>query len=78
MPLSVATEFDEESNTLCAKTDELGTYCALDLEVLMQNLGIKPDYTSEKIVMQRMYKAVRALCLMRTDIQHGFCGGGSC
>ncbi len=38
MLLPVATEFDEENNTLFAETDELGTYCVLDLEVLLQTL----------------------------------------
>ena len=43
MLLPVATEFDEENNTLSAETDELGTYCVLDMEALMQNLDIEPD-----------------------------------
>lgn len=46
MLLPVATEFDEESNTLSVETDELGTYCVLDMEVLMRNLGIKPEELS--------------------------------
>lgn len=41
--LPVATEFDEENNTLSAETDELGTYCVLDIEVLMRELGIEPE-----------------------------------
>lgn len=59
MLLPVATEFDEESNTLYAETDELGTYCVLDMEILMRNLGIEPnDSISTEIVAQQMYSAV--------------------
>ena len=43
MLLPVATEFDVENNTLSAETDELGTYCVLDIEVLMRELGIEPE-----------------------------------
>lgn len=43
MLLPVTTEFDEENNTLFAETDELGTYCVLDMTILMQNLGIEPE-----------------------------------
>jgi len=57
MLLPVATEFDEESNTLYAETDELGTYCVLDMEVLMRNFGIEPDSVSTEIVTQQMYSA---------------------
>ncbi len=58
MLLPVATEFDEESNTLSAETDELGTYCVLDMEVLMRNLGIKPEELSNtETVTRKMYSA---------------------
>ena len=43
MLLPVATQFDEENNTLYAETDELGTYCLLDMEILLQQLNIAPD-----------------------------------
>ena len=43
MLLPVATEFDEKNNTLFAETDELGTYCVLDMEVLLQTFGVNPD-----------------------------------
>ena len=56
MLLPVATEFDEDSNTLYAETDELGTYCVLDMEVVMQNFGIEPNNSiSTEIVSQQMY-----------------------
>ena len=59
MLLPVATEFDEESNTLYAETDELGTYCVLDMEVLMRNFGIEPDELRDtKTFSRKMYSAV--------------------
>lgn len=58
MLLPVATEFDVDSNTLYAETDELGTYCVLDMEVVMRNFGIEPDNSiSTEIVSQQMYSA---------------------
>lgn len=58
MLLPVATEFDEESNTLYAETDELGTYCVLDMEVLMRNFGIEPDELRDtKTFSRKMYSA---------------------
>lgn len=58
MLLPVATEFDEESNTLSAETDELGTYCVLDMEVLMRNFGIKPEeLNNTETVTRKMYSA---------------------
>ncbi|MBD5104389.1 MAG: hypothetical protein HDT47_05960 [Ruminococcaceae bacterium] len=43
MLLPVTTQFDEENNTLYAETDELGTYCLLDMEILLQQLNIALD-----------------------------------
>lgn len=60
MLLPIVTEFDEESNTLYAETDRLGTYCVLDMEVLMQKLGIAPDGTSVENVARQMYSAAPA------------------
>lgn len=57
MLLPVATEFDEENNTLCAETDELGTYCVLDMEVLMWNFGIEPDESAVEAVEPQMFYA---------------------
>lgn len=57
MLLPVATEFDEESNTLYAETDELGTYCVLDMEIFMRNFEIEPDGISTEIVTRQMYSA---------------------
>ena len=57
MLLPVATEFDEENNTLCAETDELGTYCVLDMEVLMRNFGIEPDGVAVETVEPQMFYA---------------------
>lgn len=60
MLLPVATEFDEESNTLYAETDELGTYCVLDMEVLMRNFGVEPEEISTQTVTRKMYSAAPA------------------
>lgn len=58
MLLPVATEFDENNNTLYAVTDELGTYCVLDMEILMRNLGIEPEESiSVETVERIMYSA---------------------
>lgn len=40
MLLPVATQFDEENNILYAETDDLGTYCLLDMEILLQQLKL--------------------------------------
>lgn len=59
MLLPVTTEFDEENNTLFAETDELGTYCVIDMTVLMQNLGIEPeDGITTETVERIAYSAV--------------------
>lgn len=57
MLLPVATEFDEENNTLFAETDELGTYCVLDMEVLLQTFGVNPDGSQTEHVETQMYSA---------------------
>lgn len=46
--LPIETFHDEESNTVYAKTDRLGTYCVMDLELWMQNLGVEPVSESER------------------------------
>ena len=58
MLLPVATEFDEENNTLFAETDELGTYCVLDMEVLLQTFGVNPDGSQTEQVEKQMYAGV--------------------
>mgnify|MGYP000448897359 FL=1 len=58
MLLPVATEFDEENNTLFAETDELGTYCVLDMEVLLQTFGVNPDGSQTEQVERQMYAGV--------------------
>lgn len=58
MLLPVATEFDEENNTLFAETDELGTYCVLDMEVLLQTFGVNPDGSKTEQVEMQMYAGV--------------------
>ena len=60
MLLPVATEFDEESNTLYAETDELGTYCVLDMEVLMRNFGIEPDESAVEAVEPQIFYSAPA------------------
>ncbi len=46
--LPIETFHDEENNTVYAKTDCLGTYCVMDLEVWLQNLGVEPASGSER------------------------------
>ncbi len=58
MLLPVATEFDENTNTLFAETDEMGTYCVLDMEILMQNLGIEPNTAQVVNVSKTAYSSV--------------------
>ena len=62
MLLPVATEFDEESNTLYAETDELGTYCVLDLEVMMRNFDAcsASEEISTQTVSRQMYSSAPA------------------
>ena len=58
MLLPVATEFDEENNALFAETDELGTYCVLDMEVLLQTFGANTDGSQTEQVERQMYAGV--------------------
>lgn len=46
--LPIETFHDEENNTVYAKTDSLGTYCVMDLEVWMQNLEEVSDIMQEE------------------------------
>ncbi len=69
MLLPVETKFDEESNTLYAETDRLGTYCVLDMEILMQKLGIAPDGTSVENVARQMYSAAPAAAKNTTKLE---------
>ncbi|MCM1316440.1 MAG: hypothetical protein NC244_13840, partial [Alistipes senegalensis] len=41
MLLPVETEFDVENGLLYAEVDELGTYCIMDMEIWLNNLGIE-------------------------------------
>lgn len=43
MLLPVETFHDTSSNTVYTKTDRMGTYCLIDMELFLQNLGIEPD-----------------------------------
>ncbi|MBQ8612857.1 MAG: cellulose binding domain-containing protein, partial [Ruminiclostridium sp.] len=43
MLLPIETFHDEEQGIVYTKTDCLGTYCVMDLEIWMQNLGVKPE-----------------------------------
>lgn len=61
MLLPVATEYDEESGTVFAETDELGTYCVLDMEVLLRNMDALPDNSNFEIVSRQMYSAAGEL-----------------
>ena len=41
MLLPVETEFDVENGLLYAEVDELGTYCIMDMEIWLTNLGVE-------------------------------------
>ena len=40
MLLPIDTQFDVENGTLFAEVDELGTYCIMDMEIWLNNLGV--------------------------------------
>lgn len=40
MLLPIDTQFDLENGTLFAEVDELGTYCIMDMEIWLKNLGV--------------------------------------
>lgn len=41
MLLPINTEFDVENGLLYAEVDELGTYCIMDMEIWLDNLGVE-------------------------------------
>lgn len=41
--LPISTDFDEENNTVVAKVSSLGTYCIVDLEMLIDDWGISDE-----------------------------------
>ncbi len=41
MLLPIDTEFDVENGLLYAEVDELGTYCIMDMEIWLNNLGVE-------------------------------------
>lgn len=45
MLLPIETFHDVESNRVYTHVDELGTYCLMDMEVWLENLGIEPETT---------------------------------
>lgn len=49
MLLPIETKYDEETNTIYTEVDELGTYCIMDLEIWLSNLGILDKSNEEPI-----------------------------
>lgn len=47
MLLPVNTEFDVENGLLYAEVDELGTYCIMDMEIWLNNLGVEMPKESQ-------------------------------
>jgi len=45
--LPVETYFDEENNRIYAYTDEMGTYCLIDMTILLSSWGYNPSEESE-------------------------------
>ena len=41
MLLPIETQFDEVNNLIYAETDELGTYCVMDMEIWLDGLGLE-------------------------------------
>ncbi len=41
MLLPIETKFDIENNLIYAEVDELGTYCIMDIEIWLNNLGVE-------------------------------------
>lgn len=46
--LPIETNFDSSTNTISAKVDELGTYCVVDMNMWLYDLGIRSDNVKEK------------------------------
>lgn len=46
MLIPIDTQFDENNNMLYAEVNELGTYCIMDMEIWLKNLGV--EYKSYK------------------------------
>lgn len=42
MLLPIETKFDVENNLVYAEVDDLGTYCIMDMELWLNNLGVEP------------------------------------
>lgn len=54
MLLPIDTEFDVENNQLYAEVNETGTYCLMDMEIWLDNLGVEmPDNSSAANVPTR-------------------------
>lgn len=47
MLLPIETEFDVENGLLYAEVDELGTYCIMDMEIWLNNLGVEMPEESQ-------------------------------
>ena len=53
MFLPIETYYDEETNTIYTEVDELGTYCVMDLEIWLSNMGIA-DSADEQISLMSL------------------------
>ena len=49
--LPIETFYDETDNRVYAKTDELGSYCLIDMELLLDKLEIEPEDSAEPETM---------------------------
>lgn len=49
--LPVETFHDTDNNVVYAKTDELGTYCLMDMEVWLESIGYEPKETETASLM---------------------------
>ena len=49
MLLPIETQFDDDNNVLYAEVDEFGTYCIMDMEIWLKNIGVKYKNDEDEI-----------------------------
>ena len=66
MLLPVETFHDEATNTVYTTTDRMGTYCLMDVEIWLSNLGIEPEIPEVSEVMTAAVKQKRSNKILKT------------
>ena len=49
MLLPIETQFDDDNNVLYAEVDEFGTYCIMDMEIWLKNIGVEYKNDEDEI-----------------------------